>query len=166
MEFGHACVKLMDEKSTGLDSSATFDIMTMQRNIAKEQMKTVVVSLLQPSPEVFALFDDVMILNEGCLMYHGPRKDVRGFFERLGLKCPPHRDFADFLMDLGTPKQSQYEVSVGVVSRTAREFTQAFERSDVFARTLEKIKILRPLLDPLSLSRNSVNHSGLTPRCS
>eukprot|EP00644_Phytophthora_capsici_P000509 jgi/Phyca11/5171/fgenesh1_pm.PHYCAscaffold_4_\ len=139
MEFGHASVKLMDETSTGLDSSATFDIMAMERANAKKHMKTVVVSLLQPSPEVFALFDDVVILNEGHVMYHGPRKEVRGFFERLGLKCPPHRDFADFLMDLGTTNQSQYEASVGTVPRTACEFAQAFERSDVFARTLEKI---------------------------
>ncbi|OWZ19446.1 ABC transporter [Phytophthora megakarya] len=139
MEFGDAYVKLMDEASTGLDSSTTFDIMTMQRNNAKEFMKTIVVSLLQPSPEVFALFDDVMILNEGYVMYHGPCKEVRGFFERLGLECPPQRDLADFLMDLGTKKQYQYELVTGIVPHTAREFAEAFEHSDVFARTLENI---------------------------
>jgi hypothetical protein len=28
---------------------------------------TTVVSLLQPAPEVFALFDDVLLLTDGCI---------------------------------------------------------------------------------------------------
>lgn len=74
--------------STGLDSAATFDIISTQRRIAKGFSKTVVISLLQPSPEVFALFDDVVILNEGHIVYHGPRQEALGYFESLGFKCP------------------------------------------------------------------------------
>ncbi|GMF40663.1 unnamed protein product [Phytophthora fragariaefolia] len=109
MEFGNKYVMMMDEISTGLDSAATFDIITTQRSIAKKFRKTVVISLLQPSPEVFELFDDVVILNEGHVMYHGPRGEALGYFESLGFKRPPRRDVADFLLDLGTDKQGQYE---------------------------------------------------------
>ncbi|KAJ8544459.1 hypothetical protein ON010_g11808 [Phytophthora cinnamomi] len=59
MAFGNKYVMMMDEISIGLDSAATFDIISTQRRIAKDFTKTVVISLLQPSPEVFALFDDV-----------------------------------------------------------------------------------------------------------
>ncbi|EGZ09787.1 hypothetical protein PHYSODRAFT_338520 [Phytophthora sojae] len=38
--------------------------------------KAVVISLLQPSPEVFALFDDVLLLNDSEVLYHGPRAQV------------------------------------------------------------------------------------------
>ncbi|KAJ8578971.1 hypothetical protein ON010_g231 [Phytophthora cinnamomi] len=65
MEFGMKYMTLMDEISTGLDSAATYDIINTQRGIAKTLLKTVVIALLQPAPEVFALFDDVMIMNEG-----------------------------------------------------------------------------------------------------
>ncbi|CAK4725597.1 unnamed protein product, partial [Aphanomyces euteiches] len=65
MEFGMKQVSLMDEISTGLDSAATFDIVKSQRSMAKSLKKTIVIALLQPSPEVFELFDDVMIMNEG-----------------------------------------------------------------------------------------------------
>ncbi|KUF91855.1 ATP-binding Cassette (ABC) Superfamily [Phytophthora nicotianae] len=109
MEFGNKYVMMMDEISTGLDSAATFDIITTQRSIAKKFRKTIVISLLQPSPEVFELFDDVVILNEGHVMYHGSRAEALGYFESLGFKCPPRRDVADFLLDLGTNKQTQYE---------------------------------------------------------
>ncbi|EEY67197.1 ATP-binding Cassette (ABC) Superfamily [Phytophthora infestans T30-4] len=84
MSFGNKYVMMMDEISTGLDSAATFDIITTQRSLAKKFRKTVVISLLQPSPEVFALFDDVMILNAGHLMYHGPCTEALRYFENLG----------------------------------------------------------------------------------
>ncbi|GMF16890.1 unnamed protein product [Phytophthora lilii] len=65
MAFGNKFVLLMDEISTGLDSAATFDIISTQRNLAKTLRKTVVISLLQPSPGVFA---DVILLNDGALI--------------------------------------------------------------------------------------------------
>ncbi|KAE9173689.1 ABC transporter G family member 36 [Phytophthora fragariae] len=138
MEFGNKFVMMMDEISTGLDSAATFDIITTQRSIAKKFRKTVVISLLQPSPEVFELFDDVVILNEGHVMYHGPRAEALGYFESLGFKCPPRRDVADFLLDLGTDKQAQYEVGGrGVtIPRTSSDFANALERSSIYQQVL------------------------------
>ncbi|ETP25366.1 hypothetical protein F441_01758 [Phytophthora nicotianae CJ01A1] len=135
MEFGNKYVMMMDEISTGLDSAATFDIIMTQRSFAKKFRKTVVISLLQPSPEVFELFDDVMILNDGHVMYHGPRSEALGYFESLGFKCPPRRDVADFLLDLGTDKQSQYEViSVpsGNMPRLASEYAAVFTCSRIY----------------------------------
>ncbi|KAG6949234.1 hypothetical protein JG688_00014717 [Phytophthora aleatoria] len=149
MSFGNKYVMMMDEISTGLDSAATFDIITTQRSLAKKLRKTVVISLLQPSPEVFALFDDVMILNAGHLMYHGPCKEALGYFETLGFKCPPSRDVADFLLDLGTNKQYQYEVKLergGAIPRTPSEFADAFKLSKIYSQTL------RELEDPVNSS--------------
>ncbi|KAE8877814.1 hypothetical protein PF005_g20254 [Phytophthora fragariae] len=107
MEFGMRYVTLLDEISTGLDSAAAFDIVAAQRKLAKQMIKTVVISLLQPSPEIFALFDDVLVLNEGRSIYHGSTREVEGYFESLGFVCPPERDLADFLCDLATPQQAQ-----------------------------------------------------------
>ncbi|RLN14918.1 hypothetical protein BBJ28_00016098 [Nothophytophthora sp. Chile5] len=137
MEFGSKYVKMMDEISTGLDSAATFDIIATQRSLAKKFRKTVVISLLQPSPEVFALFDDAIILNEGHVMYNGPRDQALGYFESLGFKCPPRRDVADFLMDLGTNKQYQYQVEAAPgspIPRTPSEFAEIFTRSAIHDR--------------------------------
>ncbi|EEY54022.1 ATP-binding Cassette (ABC) Superfamily [Phytophthora infestans T30-4] len=142
MEFGNKYVMMMDEISTGLDSAATFDIITTQRSIAKKFRKTVVISLLQPSPEVFDLFDDVVILNEGHVMYHGPRAEALGYFESLGFKCPPRRDVADFLLDLGTDKQAQYEVNSrpsSNIPRSASQYADVFTRSRLYARMMEDL---------------------------
>ncbi|KAG7378298.1 hypothetical protein PHYBOEH_000429 [Phytophthora boehmeriae] len=141
MEFGTKCISLMDEVSTGLDSAATFDIINTQRSVVKKLRKTVVIALLQPSPEVFALFDDVMILNEGEVMYHGPCDLVQDYFEGLGFSCPPERDLADFLLDLGTSAQHAYEDGSYQKNhpRFASEFAEIFRHSQVHQAMLDHL---------------------------
>jgi ABC-type multidrug transport system ATPase subunit/ABC-type multidrug transport system permease subunit len=138
MAFSKSYVAMLDEISTGLDSAATFDIISTQRSLAKTFHKAIVISLLQPSPEVFALFDDVILLNEGYVMYHGLRSQVQDYFESLGLRCPRGRDVADFLLDLGTDKQRQYEV--GTVPRSAQEYAAVFQRSAIHHDMLEALR--------------------------
>ncbi|KAF0731079.1 hypothetical protein Ae201684P_011681 [Aphanomyces euteiches] len=143
MEFGMKQVSFMDEISTGLDSAATFDIVKSQRSMAKSLKKTIVIALLQPSPEVFDLFDDVMIMNEGYVMYHGPRSEALRYFETFGFKCPPKRDVADFLLDLGTPQQEQYVVpGAGNVPRYPGEYAAFFQASAIYKETSKALCIL------------------------
>ena len=59
-----------------------------------------VASLLQPIPEIFELFDQVVLLQDGFVVYAGPRTDVLSFLERhAGVVCPKDRDFADFIVE-------------------------------------------------------------------
>jgi hypothetical protein len=51
-------VRLM-QISTGLDTAATYDITLALRSSIKAFGNTGLVSLLQPPPEVFKLFDEV-----------------------------------------------------------------------------------------------------------
>lgn len=135
MAFGLKYVTFMDEISTGLDSAAAFDIVAAQRSIAKRLHRTVVISLLQPSPEIFSLFDDVLLLNEGRVLYHGPTGSVRSYFESQGLVCTPDKDIADFLCELATPEQTQYETGLPVQAnypRSAQEYSQLWMQSPLF----------------------------------
>ncbi|POM66300.1 Pleiotropic drug resistance protein ABC Superfamily [Phytophthora palmivora] len=151
MEFGMKYMTLMDEISTGLDSAATFDIINTQRSIAHRYHKTVVIALLQPAPEVVALFDDLMILNAGEVMYHGPMSEVEPYFAGLGFACPQGRDVADYLMDLGTKQQSQYEVELPVANyahpRDPSEFARAFRDSHIYQNNLRMLE--QPTSDKL-----------------
>uniref|UniRef100_H3H939 ABC transporter domain-containing protein n=1 Tax=Phytophthora ramorum TaxID=164328 RepID=H3H939_PHYRM len=172
MEFGMKFVSLMDEISTGLDSAATFDIIKTQRSIAHKLNKTVVIALLQPSPEIFALFDNVMILNEGELMYHGPCTKVENYFEGLGFSCPPERDIADYLLDLGTKQQGRYEVEQGSKApRLPHEFGESFRQSPLYGETLaaleaphdpELLKTVKENMDPMPKFQQSFLESTAT----
>ncbi|CAI5960868.1 unnamed protein product [Closterium sp. NIES-64] len=102
-------VLLMDEISTGLDSSTTFLITRCLRHISHLHRATTLVALLQPAPETYELFDDVLLLAEGHVIFHGPREDVLPFFNSLGFQCPPRKAEADFLQEvLSVKDQGQY----------------------------------------------------------
>ncbi len=58
---------------------------------------TALVSLLQPSYEVFNLFDNVMILTHGEIAYLGSRMDALHHFAGLGYHCSPTLNPAEFL---------------------------------------------------------------------
>ncbi|MBA0604820.1 hypothetical protein Godav_017455, partial [Gossypium davidsonii] len=101
----------MDEISTGLDSSTTFQIVKCVKNFVHLMEGTVLMGLLQPAPETYELFDNIMFLSEGYMVYQGPREDVLEFFESLGFKLPPRKGVADFLQEVTSKKdQAQYWV--------------------------------------------------------
>ncbi|CAM9217783.1 unnamed protein product, partial [Ectocarpus sp. 4 AP-2014] len=52
---------------------------------------TVVVALLQPPPETYELFDNIILMAEGKIIFHGPREDVVPYFSSLGMTCPPRK---------------------------------------------------------------------------
>lgn len=101
----------MDEISTGLDSSTTFNIVRTLGQFARIMESTVVISLLQPAPETFDLFDDIIFLSEGQIVYQGPREHVMSFFESCGFKCPDRKGIADFLQEVG-PFKFNMEIKI------------------------------------------------------
>ncbi|MCD7462124.1 transcription factor [Datura stramonium] len=90
----------MDEISTGLDSSTTFSIVNSLRQSVQLLKGTAVISLLQPAPETYNLFDDIILLSDGYIVYQGPREAVLDFFESMGFKCPERKGTADFLQEV------------------------------------------------------------------
>ncbi|KAL4029284.1 ABC transporter G family member 32 [Cucumis melo var. makuwa] len=107
--IGPARVLFMDEISTGLDSSTTYQIIKYLRHSTCALDSTTVVSLLQPAPETYELFDDVILLCEGQIIYQGPRDSVLNFFTAMGFTCPERKNVADFLQEVISKKdQEQY----------------------------------------------------------
>ncbi|RZR84062.1 hypothetical protein BHM03_00010839 [Ensete ventricosum] len=100
MLVGPARALFMDEISTGLDSSTTFQIVNSLRQTIHILGGTAVISLLQPAPETYDLFDDIILLSDGLIVYQGPRESVVEFFESMGFKCPERKGVADFLQEV------------------------------------------------------------------
>ncbi|KAL4339219.1 hypothetical protein GQ457_08G020360 [Hibiscus cannabinus] len=109
MIVGPTKTLFMDEISTGLDSSTTYQIVKCLQQIVHLTEATIFVSLLQPAPETFDLFDDIILLSEGQIVYQGPREHIVEFFETCGFKCPERKGTADFLQEVTSKKdQEQY----------------------------------------------------------
>ena len=100
MIVGPTKTLFMDEISTGLDSSTTYQIVKCLQHFTNLMDATILMSLLQPAPEIFDLFDDIILLSEGQIVYHGPRENILEFFETCGFKCPERKGTADFLQEV------------------------------------------------------------------
>jgi ABC-type multidrug transport system ATPase subunit len=100
MLVGPARALFMDEISTGLDSSTTYQIVNSLRQTIHILGGTAVISLLQPAPETYNLFDDIILLSDGQIVYQGPRENVLEFFEFMGFRCPARKGVADFLQEV------------------------------------------------------------------
>ncbi|KAJ0683765.1 putative ABC-type sulfate transporter [Helianthus annuus] len=130
MLVGPAKVFLMDEISTGLDSSTTFQIIKYMRQMVHIMDITMIISLLQPAPETFELFDDIVLLSEGQVVYQGPRTSVLEFFEHVGFKCPERKGVADFLQEVTSKKdQEQYWFNKSIAYRyvSVDDFVHRFQ---------------------------------------
>ena len=92
----------MDEISTGLDASVTYEICASLRQWAHAKKITVIISLLQPTPETVGTFDDIVLLREGSVVFHAPAATVSPYLRGLGFFPPDEAgsDLADWLNDL------------------------------------------------------------------
>lgn len=93
-------VLFLDEISTGLDSSTTHQIVKYLQHTTHALDCTTLVSLLQPDPETYEMFDDIILFSEGQIVYQGPREAAVEFFAFMGFKCPSRKNVADFLQEV------------------------------------------------------------------
>lgn len=103
-----------DEINTGLDSATLHSVVQFLALMTRGLGLTTLVSLLQPSPEAVALFDDVIVMADGgAIVYHGPVDDAAAHFAALGFECPARKDVAAFLQEVTTAAgQAAYATAV------------------------------------------------------
>ncbi|XP_058219937.1 pleiotropic drug resistance protein 2-like isoform X1 [Rhododendron vialii] len=144
MLVGPAKAFFMDEISTGLDSSTTFQITKFMRQMVHIMDVTMVISLLQPAPETFDLFDDIILLSEGQIVYQGPRENILEFFEYTGFICPQRKGIADFLQEVTSKKdQAQYWFKKNQPYRfvSVPEFARAFNSFKIGQQISEELRV-------------------------
>jgi ABC-2 type transporter len=140
-------VACADEISTGLDAAVTFDIVHSIVTFAKAAKTTRVVSLLQPGPETFCLFDEVILLAKGYVIYAGPINQVVEYFESLGYKQSSTVDVADFLQLIPTPDGEMLFDSVSSPVNehyNAEGFATAFAQSNRFKEIMLELESASP----------------------
>ena len=142
MMVSNARMLCLDEVSTGLDAAVTTSIFSNLRSMCQLNGSSVVATLLQPTPETYALFDQIILLHDGQVMFHGARTELqRWLWEVCGLDVPASVDEASFLMDfLVNPAmayesaqiiaQAQSYVQVTRAAREASEIVSQMEQKD------------------------------------
>ncbi|KMT06318.1 hypothetical protein BVRB_7g160010 [Beta vulgaris subsp. vulgaris] len=168
---GPAKVLMMDEISTGLDSATTFHICKYISELVHTMDMTTIISLLQPTPQVYELFDDIILLSEGEIVYQGPRDYVLDFFEFVGFKCPKRKEVANFLQEVTSKKdQRQYWSKDQIYTYVSvPELVQAFETFEVGEKLASELKVpyLKAKTHPLALAKDnySISNKELLKAC-
>eukprot|EP00475_Leptophrys_vorax_P032728 TRINITY_DN5088_c0_g1_i1.p1 TRINITY_DN5088_c0_g1~~TRINITY_DN5088_c0_g1_i1.p1 ORF type:complete len:756 (-),score=211.45 TRINITY_DN5088_c0_g1_i1:29-2296(-) len=122
-------VILADEPTTGLDSTVALHVIESLRMLAKKHNMTVVCTVHQPRSQIWDMFDKVLALSEGRIMYFGPAKCVPKYLQSAGLDVPDFVNPSDLILDL---------VAVDYRSAEAEEESRA--RVEKLADFYEKVR--------------------------
>ncbi|KAG5327518.1 WHITE protein, partial [Pseudoatta argentina] len=90
---------LCDEPTSGLDSFMAHQVVSILKALAARG-KTIIVTLHQPSSELFALFDKILLMAEGRVAFMGTAAQACTFFKTLGAACPSNHNPADFFVQV------------------------------------------------------------------
>ncbi|KAI5476299.1 ABC transporter [Pseudohyphozyma bogoriensis] len=90
----------LDEPTSGLDSFNAFNVVESLVQLSRTYKRTVVFTIHQPRSNIVALFDKLLLLASGKLIYSGNAKDCQSYFSSVGWACPPGFNIADYLIDL------------------------------------------------------------------
>ncbi|KAH9312919.1 hypothetical protein KI387_027954, partial [Taxus chinensis] len=88
------------EKEAGIFPEAEVDLFMKATAMGGVQSSLQTDYALKPAPETYELFNDIILLSDGQVVYQGPREYVLEFFESCGFKCPERKGVADFLQEI------------------------------------------------------------------
>jgi ABC-type multidrug transport system ATPase subunit/ABC-type multidrug transport system permease subunit len=100
----------LDEPTSGLDGQAAFNTVRFLRKLA-DVGQAVLVTIHQPSAQLFAQFDTLLLLAKGGkTVYFGDigdnGKTIKEYFGRNGVPCPPSANPAEHMIDVVTGTRS------------------------------------------------------------
>lgn len=82
----------LDEPTSGLDSVTALSLCRKLRELADAKVCTVACTIHQPQAKIFRLFQNLVLLKSGKVVYMGPTDKAHHFFEGLGFKCPEYEN--------------------------------------------------------------------------
>lgn len=122
----------LDEPTSGLDSFNALNVITSLRRLASNG-RTVVTTIHQPRSSIFQLFDMLLLLSNGRVMYFGPAREAIPYFSSLRFPSPPSFNPADFFLDLIAVDPRTSDLEKDTVARV--DFLgQKFDQSDILPR--------------------------------
>ncbi|CAF1343859.1 unnamed protein product [Adineta steineri] len=92
-------VIFLDEPTSGLDSTSAVTLMRILRELALKG-KTIMMSIHQPSSQIFQSFDQLILLADAKTIFMGKPSNALDYFATLGHHAPLQYNPADFIMDL------------------------------------------------------------------
>ncbi|CAD6267446.1 unnamed protein product [Miscanthus lutarioriparius] len=129
LALGTYSVMVYDQPLTGSDLAMTYDLVNTIRAVCRIQQSSTVMALNHLSQEAFDLFDRIILLGEGHVLYQGPRQDAVTYFAQLGYMKPSHVESWEFLQDIAAENRMQYLLP-RLTPRGLEELVECYYSSD------------------------------------
>ncbi|KAJ1919906.1 hypothetical protein H4219_001686 [Mycoemilia scoparia] len=126
----------LDEPTSGLDSNSADMVVEMIHSLTKSQSCSAIMTLHQPSAKLLNMFDKVILLSGGEIVYQGWVSAVVGYFGDIGYPCPPRENPADYFIDLMTidyrspEKLEESHARVSILTQAYRTHAQQLDSTD------------------------------------
>ncbi|KAI1286416.1 ABC transporter G family member 1 [Halotydeus destructor] len=92
-------ILVLDEPTTGLDSSTSLLLMSNLRDIAISQSIAIVSTIHQPSNEVLNAFDKIYLMStKGVNIYFGHPSQLLSYLVERAVKCPTNKSLGEIAM--------------------------------------------------------------------
>ncbi|KAI8351922.1 ABC-2 type transporter-domain-containing protein [Mortierella sp. GBAus27b] len=104
----------LDEPTSGLDAQASYNIMRFMRKLA-DQGQAILCTIHQPSSQLFAFFDDLLLLAKGGkTVFFGElghdSSNLINYFEKNGApKCASDANPAEYILDVVNARHSDLD---------------------------------------------------------
>lgn len=90
-------ILFVDEATSGLDSQTAEDVIRILRDISRTG-RTVICTIHQPSFDIFKMFDKLLLLQAGQVVYYGSVAQSTKYFGSQGWACPEVLNPAEYFM--------------------------------------------------------------------
>ena len=128
-------VMCWDNSTRGLDASSALDYARSLRIMTDTCGKATLMTLYQASDAIYELVDKVLLLDEGRMIYQGPAREAKGYFEGLGYESAEMQTTSDFLTSITVPERRRFKP--GWEMRTPKgpvELEEAFRKSSAYRK--------------------------------
>lgn len=157
-------ILFLDEPTSGLDSNNASNVVECLARLAKVYNRTLVISIHQPRSNVFKLFDKLVLLSGGEMIYSGTTDKVTDFLCACGYNHPSDYNIADYLIDI-TFEPSQFETRKdNSVEDIEANIDSGANKTDIHDNSYDtkfKQTLLYPIRKTLNYSTSAVKHPNM-----
>lgn len=101
----------LDEPTTGLDSFTATSVIEVLKDLSLKG-RTVISTIHQPNSDIFEMFDKLMLMASGKIIYFNKANKSENYFESIGYKVPEFSNPADYYMAMMSIESYDVEDSV------------------------------------------------------
>ncbi|KAH8409176.1 hypothetical protein KR009_009813 [Drosophila setifemur] len=145
---------ICDEPTSGLDSFTAHSVVQVLKKLSQKG-KTVILTIHQPSSELFELFDKILLMAEGRVAFLGTPSEAVDFFSYVGAQCPTNYNPADFYVQVLAVVPGREIESRERIAKICDNFAVS-----KVARDMEQLLATKNLSQPLEQPENGYTYKA------